>query len=92
MNQFYFKILMTRSDQMDWQLLKQIGHDVYKCEDWRDNKRYYSFLARAFINRHVMEQHLNSFYLIQNVPLLWSIVHGLSIRPYEKYFIKILLA
>ncbi|MCI1823746.1 MAG: VirK/YbjX family protein [Megasphaera sp.] len=46
---------------MDWQLLKQIGHDVYKCEDWRDNKRYYSFLARAFINRHVMEQHLTFF-------------------------------
>jgi uncharacterized protein VirK/YbjX len=46
---------------MDWNLLKKIGQDVYKCEDWRDNKRYYSFLARAFINHNVIEQHLEFF-------------------------------
>ena len=46
---------------MDWQLLKTIGYKVYKCEDWRDYKRYYVFLIRCWLHRTAMDQHLKFF-------------------------------
>jgi hypothetical protein len=46
---------------MDWDFLKQVGRQVYKCEDWRDYKRYYVFLARCKMHEKAMEQHVNFF-------------------------------
>ena len=44
---------------MDWQLLKRVGLRVYKCEDWRDYKRYYVFLARCWMHQSAVERHVN---------------------------------
>lgn len=46
---------------MNWKLLKQIGYHVYKCEDWRDYKRYYVFLGRCGLNRRAMDMHMAFF-------------------------------
>lgn len=46
---------------MNYTLLKQIARKVYKCEDWRDWKRYYVFLARCTLNSSNMEKHLAFF-------------------------------
>ena len=43
---------------MDWELLRQVGRKVYKCEDWRDYKRYYVFLTRCRLHQQAMEKHL----------------------------------
>lgn len=46
---------------MDWILLKRLGRKVYKCEDWRDYKRYYVFLTRCKLNEKAISEHLNFF-------------------------------
>lgn len=46
---------------MEYTLLKQIAYKVYKCEDWKDWKRYYVFLARCILNKGNMEKHLAFF-------------------------------
>jgi uncharacterized protein VirK/YbjX len=46
---------------MDWELLKQIGRKVYKCEDWKDYKRYYVFLARCRVHQDALAKHLAFF-------------------------------
>lgn len=46
---------------MNWQFLKTTGYKVYKCEDWRDYKRYYVFLIRCLIHHQSMHQHLDFF-------------------------------
>lgn len=44
---------------MYWKAVKQIGIKTYKCEDWRDNKRYFVFLVRCLLNKSRLEKHLN---------------------------------
>lgn len=46
---------------MDYTLLKQLAYKIYKCEDWKDWKRYYVFLARCALNSSAMEKHLAFF-------------------------------
>lgn len=46
---------------MDYTLLKEIAYKVYKCEDWKDWKRYYVFLIRCSLNSSAMERHLAFF-------------------------------
>ncbi len=58
---------------MDWQLLQAIGRKVYKCEDWRDYKRYYVFLARCKLHQKALEAHLDFF---KATPERTAIMHG----------------
>lgn len=60
---------------MDYSLLRRIAYKVYKCEDWRDWKRYYVFLIRCTLNSSDMEKHLAFFQeteqrkqIMQNTP------------------------
>jgi uncharacterized protein VirK/YbjX len=46
---------------MDQQLLQRLGRKVYKCEDWKDYKRYYVFLTRCRLHSKAMDQHLSFF-------------------------------
>lgn len=46
---------------MDQQLLQRLGKKVYKCEDWKDYKRYYVFLTRCRLHSAAMDQHLAFF-------------------------------
>jgi uncharacterized protein VirK/YbjX len=46
---------------MDWELLRRLGRKVYKCEDWRDYKRYYVFLTRCKLHEKAISEHVEFF-------------------------------
>ena len=46
---------------MDKKILDYVARTVYKCEDWRDWKRYYVFMVRCYLNKSKIEELLEFF-------------------------------
>jgi len=46
---------------MDRKILDYVAKTVYKCEDWRDWKRYYVFMARCYLNKSKVEELIEFF-------------------------------
>ncbi|MEG0797686.1 MAG: DUF535 family protein [Acidaminococcaceae bacterium] len=58
---------------LNWPLLKSLGQQVYKLEDYKDYKRYYVFLARCYLNQAAMAEHLAFF---EQTPLRRQLLQG----------------